>query len=291
MLPLRCNPVKVAVLKQSLRGVQEVKMFPLTKFAILSALVALMLFAVGCDEESSPPYTGSASAGDVAAAARMAAEAVNQESGIPGQGIIVSGSGTASAEPDLALINLGVQVLSPSVGEALNTANSSLDDILQVLANYDVDESDTQTRYFNINTQYDYSNDGAPEVTGYQVTNELSVRVRNLDSLGELITDVVEAGGDPVRVNGINFAIEDTAALEDEALALAVEDAKARAQRMAELSGVTLGDLVSVSQAGGASPALPAAFAAEAAVMSRATPIRAGDLEITINIQALYTIK
>ena len=60
---------------------------------------------------------------------------------------------------------------------------------------------------------------------------------------------------------------------------------------MAELSGVTLGDLVSVSQAGGASPALPAAFAAEAAVMSRATPIRAGDLEITINIQALYTIK
>ena len=286
------NPVKAAAQKRPLRGVQEVKMLPLTKIAILPALAALMLLAVACNGDSPAPYTGSASAGDVAAAARMAAEAVNEESGVPGQGIIVSGSGTASAEPDLALINLGVQVLSPSVGEALNTANTSLESILQVLANYNVDENDTQTRYFNINTQYDYSNDGAPEVSGYQVTNELSVRVRNLDTLGELITDVVEAGGDPVRVNGINFAIEDTATLEDEALAQAVADAKARAERMAELTGVTLGDLVSVSQGGGgASPALPAAFAAEAMARSAPTAIRTGDLEITINIQALYTIK
>ena len=267
-------------------------MLPLTKIAILPALAVLVLLAVACNGDSPAPYTGSASAGDVAAAARMAAEAVNEESGVPGQGIIVSGSGTASAEPDLALINLGVQVLSPSVGEALNTANTSLESILQVLANYNVDENDTQTRYFNINTQYDYSNDGAPEVSGYQVTNELSVKVRNLDSLGEMITDVVEAGGDPVRVNGINFAIEDTTTLEDEALAQAVADAKARAERMAELSGVTLGDLVSVSQGGGgASPALPAAFAAEAMARSAPTAIRTGDLEITINIQALYTIK
>ena len=267
-------------------------MLPLTKIALLPALAVLVLLAVACNGDSPAPYTGSASAGDVAAAARMAAEAVNQESGIPGQGIIVSGSGTASAEPDLALINLGVQVLSPSVGEALNTANSSLDDILQVLADYNVDENDTQTRYFNINTQYDYSNDGQPEVAGYQVTNELSVRVRDLDSLGEMITDVVEAGGDPVRINGISFAIEDTAALEDEALAQAVADAKARAERMAELTGVTLGDLVSVSLGGGvASPALPAAFASEAMARSAPTAIRTGDLEITINIQALYTIK
>ena len=109
-------------------------MLPLTKIAILPALAVLVLLAVACNGDSPAPYTGSASAGDVAAAARMAAEAVNQESGVPGQGIIVSGTGTASAEPDLALINLGVQVLSPSVGEALNTANTSLDNILQVLA-------------------------------------------------------------------------------------------------------------------------------------------------------------
>ena len=266
-------------------------MLPLTKIALLPALAVLVLLAVACNGDSPAPYTGSASAGDVAAAARMAAEAVNQESGVPGQGIIVSGSGTASAEPDLALINLGVQVLSPSVGEALNTANSSLESILQVLADYNVDESDTQTRYFNINTQYDYQNDGTSVVAGYQVTNELSVNVRNLDSLGELITDVVEAGGDPVRVNGISFAIEDTTALEDEALAQAIADAKTRAERIAELSGVTLGDLVSVSLAGGASPASPIAFAFEAMARSAPTPIRTGDLEITITIQALYTIK
>ena len=265
-------------------------MLPIPKCVIISAMAVLVLFAVACNGDSSPPYTGSASAEDVAAAARMAAEAVNRESIAAGQGIIVSGSGTASAEPDLAQINLGVQVLSPSVGEALNTANTSLESVLQVLGNYDVDEKDTQTRYFNINTQYDYRNDGNPVVVGYQVTNELSVKVRNLDSLGEMITDVVNAGGDPVRVNGINFAIEDTAALEDEALALAIEDAKARGERMAELSGVTLGDLISISQAGtGASPVSNLAFAEMA--RSAPTSIRTGDLEITVNIQALYAIK
>ena len=258
------------------------------KFAILPALIALMLFAVACNDDS--PAPSGASAGDVAAAARMAAEAVNRDTGVPGAGILVSGTGTASAEPDLALINLGVQVLSPSVGEALNTANASLESILQVLGNYNVDEKDTQTRYFNINTQYDYSGDGAPTVAGYEVTNELSVKVRDIDALGEMITDVVEAGGDPVRVNGINFAIEDTAALEDDALAQAIADAKARAERMAELSGVELGDLVSVSQGGGGAVFdAPAAFAAEFA-RAAPTPIRSGDLEITVNIQALYTI-
>ncbi len=268
----------------------------LSKVILLSALAAiavLVVFVVACNEDTpSVPYAGNASAEDVAAAARMAAEAVNRDSSIPGQGIVVSGTGVASAEPDLARINLGVQVLSPSVGEALNTANTSLESILSVLANYNVDESDTQTRYFNINTQYDYSGEGAPTVTGYQITNELSVNVRDIESLGDLITDIVDSGGNPVRVNGISFAIEDTTALEDQALAEAIADAKARAERMAELTGVTLGDLVTVSQAGGASPvAQPVAFAAESLARSAPTPIRTGDLEITINIQALYTIQ
>ena len=99
-----------------------------------------MLFVVACGDDSPPPYAGAASAGDVAAAARMAAEAVNRDSAGGGQGIVVSGTGVASGEPDLALINLGVQVLSPSVGEALDTANGSLESILGVLADHNVDE-------------------------------------------------------------------------------------------------------------------------------------------------------
>lgn len=272
-------------------------MTTLAKVILVSALVVIagglvIFFVVRNEDTPSVPYADNTSADDVAAAARMAAQAVNRDATNPGQGIVVSGTGTASAEPDIALINLGVQVLSPSVGEALNTANTSLENILEVFSDHEVDESDTQTRYFNINTQYDYSSGDAPTVTGYQVTNELSVKVRDIESLGELITDVVEAGGNPVRVNGINFAIEDTAALEDDALAKAVEDAKARAERMAELSGVELGDLVSVSQGGGgAFPAQPAAFAMESMARAAPVPIRTGDLEITVNITALYTIK
>ena len=106
----------------------------LAKVVLLSALAViavLVIFVVACNEDSpSVPYADNTSVDDVAAAARMAAEAVNRDADVPGQGIVVSGTGTASAEPDLALINLGVQVLSPSVGEALNTANTSLENIL-----------------------------------------------------------------------------------------------------------------------------------------------------------------
>ena len=265
-------------------------MLSLTRYALLPALAFVMLFAVACGDSSSAPNVSGASAGDVAAAARMAAEAVNRDSAGGVQGILVTGSGSASAEPDLAMINIGVEVLAPSVGAALTTANSSLERILASLADHNVAEEDTQTRYFNINTQYDYRGEGAPVVIGYEVTNELSVKLRNLDSLGQMISDVVDAGGDPVRVNGINFAIEDTAALEDAALAMAMENAKAQAERMAELSDVELGDLVSVSLSGGSFPAPLTRIAAESA-LSAPTPIRSGDLEITVTVQALYAIK
>ena len=259
---------------------------------ILWSVAAILVLTAACGREVSSRQDG-VSSEDVAMAARLAAQAVNRDSGSSQQGILVTGTGTATAEPDLAIINLGVQVLSESVGAALEEANHSLEAMLAVLSRYEIEERDTQTRRFNISTQYDYRQDDGPVVIGYQVTNELGVKMRDLSNIGPLIEDVVTAGGNAVQVNGINFTIEDDAALRDEALMGAVESAMAQAERLAELSGVEVGKLVRVVEVGNAGPVASRAFEQAIAVSlpAAAAPVRSGSLDVTVNVQALFAIE
>ena len=256
---------------------------------ILWSAAAILLLTAACGQDA-PVRQNGVSSEDITTAARLAAQSVNRDSGSSQQGILVTGTGTATAEPDLAVINLGVQVLADSAGMALEGANTSLSSMLAVFATYGIEEGDTQTRFFNISTQYNYKEDGERVVAGYQVSNQLSAKVRNLDTIGDLITDIVEAGGNAVQVNGINFAIEDTSALQEEALMAAVEAAKAQAEKMAELSGVSVGKLMQISQTRSSTPVASADFAesmAMPAAMARSTPVQGGSLDVTVYVQAL----
>ncbi len=258
---------------------------------ILWSVAAILVLTAACGREVSSRQDG-VSSEDVAMAARLAAQAVNRDSGSSQQGILVTGTGTATAEPDLAIINLGVQVLSESAEGALKEANTSLAAMLAVFTEYGIEDKDTQTRYFNISTQYNYKDDGERVIIGYQVSNELNAKVRNLDNIGDLITALVAAGGNPVQINGINFAIENSDALQKEALAAAVEAAKAQAEQMAELSGVSVGKLMQISQTRSAVPVARANFApAMAFDQAGSTPVQSGSLDVTVNIQALFAIE
>ena len=134
-------------------------------------------------------------------------------------------------------------------------------------------------------------------VIGYTVSQELTVKVRDLDSIGELLDQVVEAGGDQTRVNGISFTIEDPAPLVEQAREMAVEDLLDRAGKMADAAGVTLGKLEHLSE-GGASVleareesflrAAPAAMAFDASAAS--TPVSAGEVTVTANVSGGFSI-
>lgn len=129
-------------------------------------------------------------------------------------------------------------------------------------------------------------------IVGYVVNNQLTVKVRDLDSTGAIIDQVTEAGGDLTRFQGISFTIEDNEALQDEARVAAIEDLLSKSGQVANLTGVKLGQLVYITESG--SPIhvrIESAPAFAASDMAVRTPIMAGELTVVVTMQAVFEIQ
>ena len=213
----------------------------------------------------------------------------SQESGK----IHVTGSGSVVSEPDIATLHLGVSVEKETVAEAREAAAAAMTGVIAALKANDIAENDIRTERFSIYPQYDYTDNGRV-LRGYSVNNTVSAKVRELENLSDVIDDAAEAGGDIVVVNSIQFMVEDPTPLQAQARALAAKDAAAKAQTLAEASGVTLGKPVTITEttSGGRPPiafAKSEEFAADSAGSS--TPIEAGELTIIVNITVVYEIE
>ena len=208
--------------------------------------------------------------------------------------IHVTGSGSVTGEPDIATLNLGVSVEKETVEEAREAAASAMTAVIDSLKANDIAENDIQTENFSIYPQYDYTDEGRV-LRGYRVNNTVSAKVRELESLSDIIDDATGAGGDIVVVNFIQFMIEDPTPLQAQARALAVKNAEAKAQTLAEASGVTLGKPITITETSRtAGPPIAYAESAEFAADDGArssTPIQAGELTVTINITVVYEIE
>ena len=208
--------------------------------------------------------------------------------------IHVTGSGSVTGEPDIAILNLGVSVEKETVEEAREAAASAMTAVIDSLKANDIAENDIQTENFSIYPQYDYTDEGRV-LRGYRVNNTVSAKVRELESLSDIIDDATGAGGDIVVVNFIQFMIEDPTPLQAQARALAVKNAEAKAQTLAEASGVTLGKPITITETSRtAGPPIAYAESAEFAADDGArssTPIQAGELTVTINITVVYEIE
>jgi uncharacterized protein YggE len=207
--------------------------------------------------------------------------------------IHVTGSGSVTDEPDIATLYLGVSVEKASVEAAREVAASAMTAVIESLKANNIAENDIQTERFSIYPQYDYTENGRV-LRGYSVNNTVSAKVRELENLSGVIDDAAEAGGDIVVVNAIQFMIEDTTPLQTQARGLAVKDAEAKAQTLADASGVTLGKPIMITETShAASP--PIAFAREAAFAEdsalSSTPIEAGELTVTVSITIVYEIE
>ena len=207
--------------------------------------------------------------------------------------IHVTGNGSVVGEPDIATLNLGVSVEKKTVAEAREAAAVAMTAVLDALKARGIAENDIQTERFSIYPQYDYTENGRV-LRGYSVNNTVSAKVRELENLSEVIDAAAEAGGDIVVVNAIQFMIEDTTPLQTQARGLAVKDAEAKAQTLADASGVTLGKPITITETShAASPpiafAREAAFAEESALSS--TPIEAGELTVVVNVTIVYEIE
>lgn len=201
-------------------------------------------------------------------------------------GISVSGQGEASGAPDLATVSLGVEAVRDTVQAAREDAAAAMNQVLAVLRDQGIEERDIQTSFFNIYPRYD--RDGQ-NITGYQVSNQVTVKIRDLNAVGNIIDEVVAAGGNLTRFQGVSFSIENPKPLEEQARAAAVADLTAKANQLASLTGVELGNLVSISESGGFPR--PVAFAERAFLAAdTATPIVPGEVDVMVTLEATFAI-
>lgn len=200
--------------------------------------------------------------------------------------IAVTGSGTVDLEPDIARVNIGVRTQSPNVADALEENTENAEAIIQSLQDLGVEESDIQTRNFNIFPQQDTRPGPEEEPTRtFVVENTVAVVVRDLDSLGEILSTVVSAGAN--TIHGVSFDVEDREAAVEEARSLAIEDAQAQAEAIAEAAGVELGPIQTINLSRGGAPAPRVEFA-EDAVGAGSVPISGGTLTIQVTANLEY---
>jgi uncharacterized protein YggE len=208
-------------------------------------------------------------------------------------GISVSGTGTVTVVPDIAILQLGVEVTSDTVGDARNEAAQAMDRVRASLAEHDIDDDDIRTTSFNIYPQYDFRSEQR-RLIGFTVNNQIAVTVRDIDTAGEVLDDAIVAGGDATRVSSISFSVDDPDAVLDEARADAVADARNRAETLASAAGVSVGAPMSISESGGffPTPIFRAEFAsAQADDGGFDTPIAPGEQELTVTVQVIFELQ
>ena len=260
------------------------------RFLLGLPLAALLVLAVACDTGDDDSDVDEIEA---------AAAALSQLGG-GSQGIQVNGTGTVVMAPDVALLALGVETMADTVAEARGEAASAMTAIMGALHARGIEDSDIQTSFINISPEYTYQEmlrEGVRinerVLVGYRVNNNVVVKLRDLDAVGEIVDEVAEAGGDATRVESIRFSAEDTAEARRLARERAVMDATEKADQLATHTGVTRGSLVSVSESFGSGPVLRnLSFASDAVMMEQTTtPVSAGELEITVNVHAVFEIE
>ena len=206
-------------------------------------------------------------------------------------GILVTGSATIQSSPDLATLRVGVQSFDKNVEKAVNDNNTKIESIILNLENKGLTEKDMETDQFNISPQREYRNNNPPIVVGYNVSNILTVKIRNLESLGEIMQVTVGSGAN--TINGLSFSIEDPNPLRQKARGLAMEDALSRAEILADASGIEVGKPISIQELSYGGPVVKSEnlVGAEFAMDARIPIQTPSEVGIQINLQVRFEIK
>lgn len=202
--------------------------------------------------------------------------------------ISVSGVGKVFVTPDVADVSLGVQVQRQSVEAARDEAARIMNSIISALKALGIADADIRTTMLDVSPMYDYSVEGAQRVTGYQVTNIVTVHVRELDKLAAVIDDSVAAGA--TTVNSVAFSLADPSNAERQAREAAVADARGRADTLAAAAGVTITGVASISESYSAPWTWygPDRSNTDGAAP---TPVMPGTSEVSITVSVEYLIQ
>lgn len=203
--------------------------------------------------------------------------------------ITVAGTGESHGKPDFAQVQVGVVTEAPTAAEALKKNNEAMSQLIVMIRKRGIEDRDLQTVQFNVSPRYKYDKNQQepPKIAGYQVTNEVRVKVRNLLALGAFLDETVSLGANQVR--GISFGVAEPAQLMDEARRKAIADAQHRARVYAEAAGLKLGQPIRIDEQAGGRPG-PYPMARMDAAAASAVPIAHGEQTFSVTVTVSYAI-
>lgn len=204
----------------------------------------------------------------------------------------VSGEGKVLANPDVAIVTVGVVANGSSVKAAQDQMNLSINKVTDAIKSQGVDQKDIQTTNYSINPNYDY-NSGTQRITGYQANTNLSIKVRDINKVNDVIDQATRNGAN--QVGGVVFDVDNKTALQNEAREKAVADAKSKAEAAANIAGFRLGNIVNYNENfGGVVPPMPVANRAfgigSAEDAKLQTSVEPGSSEIIVSVTLSYEI-
>jgi uncharacterized protein YggE len=201
----------------------------------------------------------------------------------------VSAQAEARRVPDVATISAGVVTQAVDANAAMRANATQMDKVMAAIRAAGIAERDIQTSGVNLNPQYKYVDNQAPEITGYQASNTVNLKVRDIARLGKVLDALVASGAN--QVNGPSFEIDQPEAAYDEARRGALEKAQARAAMYAKTLGLRVRRIVSISEGGGFQPPMPMPMMAMARGKAEAdTAVSPGETTLGANLDVVFEL-
>lgn len=213
---------------------------------------------------------------------------------VPASGTVldVSATGRTTRVPDVATIRSGVVTQNATAAVALSENATRMARVLAALKKAGVAPRDIATSNVSLSPQYRYENNVPPVITGYQATNTVSVRFRDVGKSGAILDALVKEGAN--QIDGPNLSLDDPDAALDEARIEAVKIARARAETYARAAGMSVARIVSIGEGGenaGSPPVMPQFRALKVMADSAPTQIASGETDVTVTLNVRFLLK
>ena len=194
--------------------------------------------------------------------------------------ITVTGEATVGVAPDTVVIRLGVNSQAKAAREASEANSRQMTGVLAVIKEQGIADRDVQTSRLSVQPQYDPNKAGPARLLGFQVTNQVTIRVREIDKLPGILDRAIAAGAN--EMSGIEFVVSEQSRLLDQARDDAVVDARRKAELYAKAAGVKLGAVVAITEEGSNPPQRPVMQA----MRSAGVPVAPGEqmLRAAVNV-------
>ena len=206
-----------------------------------------------------------------------------------GATITVTGSASVTLKADYARISVGVSTSAKTVEEATQQNSNTIFAVIEALKTAGVQEDDIATSNYSVHAEYDYSSFGGQKLTGYNVTNQLTVIIRDMEHIGATLDKATAAGAN--NIYNIEFLSTQADAAQDEATAYAVQDAMRRAKLLADAADLTLGSIVSISDSSSGWVVSTRSYASKLDMAVADNSILPDDTSVSASVTIVFELK